>query len=267
MIDLKNTTGLDIQFNNERRRVIISDNVYVTAVAERSLTQMQHVVINDNLICPETFYTIYAHVYKLKDTEFWKHSPLVYDLTFIPPNLAGIEFIKTFGHYNDINKKNHEGMAEIIEIAYGSGIVILQKAKIKKEYEANMKIEDLYDFTDLTEVHIVKIAKGDKLVIPPGYAYTIINTRNQLLAVGTLSHKIRRPICDPFYETHGAAYYLIRKNAKQEIVKNPNYLEVPKPKKSKPADFNKLMNFKSLQPLYTQAIRNPDKFSWLGQTT
>ncbi len=266
MIDLKTTTGLDVQFNGDRRKIIVSDNVIVSAIANKSLKQMQSVIINDNLVCPEIFYTIYAHMFRRKDENYWLKSDLIYDLTFILPNLAGIEFIKTFGHYNDINKTNKYGMAEIIEVAYGSGVVIMQRPKQVKEYKKDFTIDDIYDFERLQEVHIVKVAKGDKLIVPPGFAYTVINTKSQLLAIGTLSSQKRRPICEPIYRLHGAAYYLIRKNAKQEIVKNPNYKELPKIKKSKPADFNKLFNFKSLQPLYVQALKNPERFDWLKDT-
>ena len=263
MINLKNTSGLDIMYNNDRRKIILSDNVIVTAVAQKLLRQMQSVIINDNLVCPEIFYTIYAHVFRKKDDAFWKQCGLVYDLTFILPNLAGIEFVKTFGHYNDIDEMNPDGMAEIIEVTYGSGIVILQKPQKKEVVEKITSINDLYDFDILSEVHIVKITKGDKLVIPPGYAYIVINTKNQLLAIGTLSALKRRPIIEPLYRFHGGAYYLIRKNARQEIVKNPHYKQIAKIKKSKTTDFNSLLQTKSSQPLYLQAIRNPDKFDFL----
>lgn len=268
MIDLKTTTGLDIQYNNDRRKIIISDNVIVSAIAQRSLKQMQSVIINDNLICPEVFYTIYAHLFKRKDIESWKSSGLIYDLTFILPNLAGVEFIKTYGHYNDINKHNPSGMMEIIEVAYGGGVIILQKPKkIDRDQSIDVKIDEIYDFERLDEVHIIKVTKGDKLVIPPGYGYVVINTKSQLLAIGTLSAESRRPIADPWYQLHGAAYYLIRKNAKQEIVRNPNYKELPKIKKSRVTDFNKLVNMKSMQPLYMQATKTPEKFHWLKKSS
>lgn len=264
MIDLKVTTGLDIQFNNDRRRVIVSDNLVVSAIAQKTLRQMQSVIINDNLICPEIFYTIYAHLYRRKDTEFWSKSGLVYDLTFMLPNLAGIEYIKTYGHYNDISSKSPSGAMEIIEVAYGSGVIILQKPTVKNP--KGKTIEEIYNFAEIEEMYIIKVVKGDKLVVPPGFAYVVINTKSTLFAIGTLSAKDRRPICDPLFKLHGAGYYLIRKNARQEIVKNPHYLKVPKMKKSKVADFNKIVGFKTTQPLYMQALKFPERFEWLFST-
>lgn len=263
MINLKTTTGLDIQFNANRRKIIVDDNVIVSAIAQKHLNQMQAVIINDNLICPEIFYTIYAHIFRKKDSEFWKNSTLVYDLTFMLPNLAGIEFVKTYGHYNDINGQNRYGMSEIIEVVYGAGAIIIQKPKQISEYKPNLEISDIYSFNELEEIHIVKVTKGDKLLVPPGYGYTVINTKSQLLVIGTLSSKKKTPVLEPYTKLHGAGYYLIRKNARQEIVKNPNYEVLPKIKKTKASDFNKLLNLKSSQPLYTQVVKNPDRFSFL----
>lgn len=263
MINLKNTSGLDIQFNADRRKVIVADNVIVSAIAQKKLQQMQPVIINDNLICPEIFYTIYAHLFRKKDSEMWKNSTLVYDLTFMLPNLAGIEFVKTFGHYNDINSNNKYGTIELIEIVYGAGAVIIQRARKKANYVPGTTIDKIYSFDELDEIYILKVTKGDKLLIPPGYGYTLINTKNQILVAGTLSSKNRIPVCDPYLDMHGAGYYLIRKNARQEIVKNPKYKILPKIKKIKPVEFNKLLNIKSSQPLYTQATKTPEKFGYL----
>ena len=61
------------------------------------------------------------------------------------------------------------------------------------------------------------------------------------------------------------AYYVIRKNAKQEIVRNPNYKIVNEPEK---IDTEKILKEYSITPKTTitkQIIRKNERFDWLSK--
>jgi len=61
------------------------------------------------------------------------------------------------------------------------------------------------------------------------------------------------------------AYYVIRKNAKQEIVRNPNYKIVNEPEK---IDTEKILKEYLITPKTTitkQIIRKNERFDWLSK--
>ena len=70
------------------------------------------------------------------------------------PNLAGIEYTKTFA-------TRSKGYPRIFEVAYGGGIILLQK----------------YDSPSKNRIIKAVIRKGQKIIIPSGYTCVIINSR------------------------------------------------------------------------------------------
>ena len=59
------------------------------------------------------------------------------------------------------------------------------------------------------------------------------------------------------------SYYIIRKNAKQEIVRNPEYKMVEEPEK---LDMSKLLSKYGIRngtPIVKQIMRKYEKFIWL----
>ena len=64
-------------------------------------------------------------------------------------------------------------------------------------------------------------------------------------------------------DNNGLAYYIIRKNAKQETVRNPSYKIVNEPEK---LDWDKIIKEYGITPktpVIKQLIRKYEKFDWL----
>ena len=74
-------------------------------------------LLNPDLNCPENFYKKYSDLDK--DNVF-KEKNIKINMYLIFPNLAGIEYTKTFA----TRSKNYP---RILEIAYGGGIILLQR--------------------------------------------------------------------------------------------------------------------------------------------
>jgi glucose-6-phosphate isomerase len=81
-----------------------------------------------------------------------------YDITVIPPNLLGKEFVKTKGHYHIGN------FGELYKVLAGEGIFLMQKK-------------------DLSDVYFVRAKRGDFVKIPPNYGHTIINPSGKTLKI------------------------------------------------------------------------------------
>ena len=125
---------------------------------------------------------------------------LRYDITLIPPNVLGREFVKTKGHYHLGN------FGEIYEVLEGEGIFLMQKGKdvIKK-------------------VYFVKAKRGEFVKIPPGFAHVTINATEKNLKIGNWIGKNVKSDYSFIEKKQGMCYYLTVYGWK----KNKNYKKIP----------------------------------------
>jgi glucose-6-phosphate isomerase len=131
---------------------------------------------------------------------------LRYDITLIPPNVLGREFVKTKGHF-------HLGdFGELYQVLEGKGIFLLQKGK--------SKVKDVY---------FVKAKKGEFVKIPPGYAHLTINPQDRPLKIGNWILKNVKSDYLPLEKKRGACYYLTVYGWR----KNKNYKKIPPLKRKK----------------------------------
>ncbi len=192
-------------------------------------------LLNDHLQNVSVSYTKY---YNLDVNDVFKKKNIKVDLTVLPSDVAGIEYIKTKAtkcpQYN-----------KIIEIVNGGGIIIIQKF---------LSVSD-------QEILISSVKSTNKIIIPAGYTYTLINDKSTvLIALEFMNNKARNNIT--LDEMKGMAYYVIKKNAKKEIVKNPSYRIIDKYKKIDWKKYYKKYNITPKTPLSRQLLRKPEKFDW-----
>ncbi len=134
---------------------------------------------------------------------------LRYDITIIPPQMLGKEFVKTKGH-------EHLGKyGEVYLVLEGQAIYLMQKRK------ENI-IEDVY---------AVKAKREEVVVIPPFYGHVTINpSSSKNLKMANWISKNCKSDYSLFEELQGACYYYTTKG----WVKNEKYANVPKIRFEKP---------------------------------
>ncbi|HVX92777.1 MAG TPA: glucose-6-phosphate isomerase family protein, partial [Candidatus Dojkabacteria bacterium] len=165
------------------------------------------------------------------------------NLTVLPANLAGIEYTKTKGYVV-------KDYPRIVEIVNGSGTLLLQS--FEKSFEG-----DIIQST---------MKKGQKIIIPAGYYSSFINTRQTTLVLLEIYSKNAEELYD-LDDMNGMSYYVIRKNAKQEIVRNPIYKMVNKGRKVQWDNLLSQFNITLKTPVTKQILRKYEKFSWLFKTS
>jgi oxalate decarboxylase/phosphoglucose isomerase-like protein (cupin superfamily) len=233
--DLKPSSGLPLYFNGEE---IQSDEFFSCATSTITLDDIRPQLLNQELDCPDIFYLKYKDIDNAND--YFKNQGLRVNLYLIKPNLAGIEFVKT----KATKCASHPRLFEII---YGGGNVLLQK----------------YVGPDENKIYRVQVKKGSKFFIPPGYSICLVNTRqaSTLIAVEISSRDARTRVV--LEDKRGMSYYIIRKNAKVEIVKNPAYKMVDEIKE---LSFETLIEEKRItpkRPLIKQIERKSERYDWL----
>lgn len=145
------------------------------------------------------------------------------NITVWEQGLVGAEYIKSYGHY-------HIGsVEEKYKILQGEGILIIQ------ERETNSFGKHSSD--EIKSFQAKKIKAGDEILIPPSSGHLIVNTGKTWLVTSdnspfSLDNKESAGLpmhadYESFKKLHGAAYYVVEKHGKPELVKNPNYKKVP----------------------------------------
>jgi len=232
-IDLSKNSGLSLKFSEG---YLESGDFSFKRVKDVTIHEMKNQLVNKDVLFPELFYRKYI---KADHKEILKRKKIRLNYYIIFSGIAGIEYIKTLS-------SSIKSYPRILEVSSGSGIIFLQK-DIDKEN---------IDF-------IQSRAKvGDKIIVPCGYSICIINNKsNPLILNEIVSSKaiIRKSLDD----IGGLAYYVISKNSRSEIVRNPYYRNDNGIRK---VDWNKTClkyNISPKTPIIKQLLRKYEKFNWL----
>lgn len=232
--NLKSSSGLPLYFTGEE---IQSEEFEASSSSTVELDDIRPQLLNQELDCPDTFYTKYKDIDN-KDGHF-KKQDLRVNIILMKPNLAGIEFVKS-------KATKCKSYPRLFEIVYGGGNILLQK----------------YIGPEENKVFRLQVKKGDKFIVPPEYAICLVNTRqaSTLIAVEISSRDARTRVV--LEDKRGMSYYIIRKNAKVEVVRNPAYKRIDKIEK---LDTDKILKEKRITPktpLVKQIERKRERYDW-----
>ena len=233
-IDLKKTSGFPLVYDGEN---LVGKDIEFKEVVSVSIDDIRPQLLNKELDCPDVFYKKYKG---LDINGLYESKNLQVNFFVLKPNLAGIEFVKT-------RATKCLDYPRLIDIIYGGATILLQKYR-------NPKDNCFYK---------IVTKKEQKMIIPAGYSAVIVNTRqntNLIFAEYSFVKAKTKVVLD---DKSGLAYYIIRKNAKQETVRNPSYKIVNEPKKM---DWDKLMlnyGITPKTPAIKQILRKYEKFDWL----
>jgi len=187
----------------------------------RMLHDMDEVIYDKTwLQTAENFelYYMYRDMYKSRpDMETIKKHNLRYDITVIPPNMLGCEYIKTAGHFHPNVPGTDVSYTEVYQVLKGEATYLLQKM----------------DGGKVTDVVVVKAEAGDNVIIPPDYGHITINASSGVLKMANWVCREFSSVYDSVKEAAGGAYYLLETG----FVVNPNYDDVPPIRDLPPTNF------------------------------
>lgn len=234
-LDLKQSTGLPLTYNGID--ILPQSMQFHKKTTTVGIDEIRPQLLNKELNCPEIFYKKYMH---LTDGETIEKKKLSINYYVLYPNLAGIEYVKTRASRCNMYPR-------IIEVAHGGGKILLQKF--------NSPLDNQFIITTAV--------KGSKYIIPAGYSFCLANTRQNSKFVVEEIHFNEAKIRVVLADKSGMAYYVIRKNAKQEVVRNPNYKIFNKPEIVNWEEKLKEYGITPKTPVIKQIMRKYDKFKWL----
>jgi len=163
----------------------------------RRLSELEKVVYDKDWFASADKNTELYYMYRKLEIK----DGLRYDVTAIPPQKFGPEFVKTKGHI-------HAGFyGEIYIVLEGEGFYLAQKG----------------DENIIEDVFVTHGKKGDIIKIPAGYGHVTINPSHQELKTANWVAENDKGNFEPFERNQGACYYYLDSG----WVKNPHYKQVP----------------------------------------
>ncbi|MEA3378116.1 MAG: glucose-6-phosphate isomerase family protein [Nanoarchaeota archaeon] len=236
MIDLKKISGLPLIYTDK----LISKKIKVPKPKIRKLKDIKNILYKP-ITDKANLYYMYRNITNQKRL-FKKHN-LRYDITIMPPRIIGKEYVKTKGHFHPKIPNSNLTYPEIYEILNGKACLLLQKKENEK----------------ITEVKVIKVKKGDRIIIPPNFGHITINASNKTLIMANIvSSKFKSEYKD-IMKKKGGAYFGLASKKGIKFVKNKNYKNLPKLKKQKIESYNKI-NI----PLHECFVKSPKKFAFLN---
>lgn len=190
------------------------DHFKVQHFAARTHEKMLEVLMNPNVRGPKNHYYMMRGGKEIGNITVWEFG------------MIGGEYIKTYGHY-------HVGdLDETYQILWGEGIALLQKRAIDK---SGKPIDD-----EIEDFKAIKVKAGDKVYMPKDYGHLLVNIGKTYFVTiddSPVYFEEVDPVSLPGHADYeavkklkGFAYYVVEKNGKPTLVKNPNYKKVPEAK-------------------------------------
>lgn len=237
-VELKKYSGLSLVYDSGELKageggIDIGSPLIVT------ISSMRRQLLNADLSCPDHFYSIFQPIDR---KSLLKRRNLVLSIFIIPQNLAGIEYVKTKG-------MNAGKYPLLVESVQGYITILMQNGENTFESDGVLTM-------------VVKLKRGEKFIIPPNTDFVLINGRQMLAAVAMIRSS-KAVLEERFDETRGASSYVIRKNARQEIVQNPYYRKVVRRKVCNPEEIYRYFGLTARTPIFKQILRKYDRFRWL----
>lgn len=178
--------------------------------ASRTHEKMKEVLMSPDAPGPEVHYYMIRGGAEKTNITVWE------------PGTVDGEYIKAYGHYHV------DDFIETYKIIQGEGILLLQtRQKDSAGKFLNDKIESF---------QAIKVKAGDILPIPAFAGHLLVNIGKTWLTtsddspVNLSGDSASMPVhadYEPIKALHGFAFYVVEKNGKPTLVKNPNYSSVP----------------------------------------
>src|SRR4030042_5983706 len=174
MINLQDFSGLPLLFNSPDYSLNPAGEISIRSVNRMKLDSIRPILLNKTLRYPTYIYTEYTDITLQKHKDLFDKNKLHFSILVIPPGLLGIEYTKTHIFSPDNDRNN---ITAIIDIVSGFGSVLIQKIKEKCEFDID---------TEVAFVSLFRVKRGDRIVVPQKYMYTLINAGTRALVAARL---------------------------------------------------------------------------------
>ncbi|HUT80436.1 MAG TPA: glucose-6-phosphate isomerase family protein [Candidatus Bathyarchaeia archaeon] len=243
-IDLSKYVPYTLKIDQETSKISEASGLNIT-YSTRTLFDIKDVIYDLDWLNAQRenidLYYMYRDLTREQDKTLFKKYKIRFDITIIPPNKLGKEYVKTAGHFHPIIK-NDIGYPEIYEVMHGKALYLLQKETKKKK--------------DQIEIIIIPAKAGDQVLIPPSFGHVTVNpTTTDILVMNNLVSSEFNSKYD-FIKKKNGAVYLYHTN--ETWIRNPTYKQKILVKEKSPLKLSE-------KPFYHSFLENPEQWIFLNE--
>lgn len=246
-IYIQKVTGMDIHYDNVSKELVLNEKPLGRST--RILKDMKDVIKDQEwvkTVKPERkMYYMFRNIYEDTDKTIIEDNNLRYDITIIPPDMMGDEYIKTQGHCHPCVSGTDVTYPEIYQVLNGQAIFMFEKKEGKQ-----------------TKTYHIHGKEGDIVILPPGCSHVTINPTDQILILANWVETNFKSDYKPLLKAKGLAYYYIKKDNENEFIKNlAAGKEASELEELMPID-PELIGLKKDEPMYS-LIKTPERLAFL----
>ncbi|NOQ55885.1 MAG: glucose-6-phosphate isomerase [Nanohaloarchaea archaeon] len=243
---IEKITGMNLHYDNATKDLILDEKPIKKSI--RILKDMKDVIFNKewlNQINPERkMYYMFRDISKEEDRTTTEENNLRYDITVIPPDLMGEEFVKTQGHTHPSVQGTKTTYAEMYQVLNGHALFLIETKDGKD-----------------TKTSYIYGKDGDIIIVPPNHSHVTINPTDEILIIANWVERNFKSDYRPILKNHGLSYYLIKKDDKRVFIKNPHAKGNSELTEMKPIN-PEVLGLEKDEPIY-RLIKTPEKLEFL----
>ncbi len=248
-IFIERITGMGLHYDSNTKQILL-DGEEVPGQT-RYLKDMKDVLYDrewaDSKSPDRRMYYMFRDICRPEDRERIEASGYRYDITVIPPDMMGKEYVKTYGHMHPRVPGSQATYTEIYQVLNGTAVFVLQK-----------QVDD----GSIEFVHI-KAKSGESVIVPPGYSHVTINPSEEILILSNWVSRDFKSDYKPVKETEGLAFYLLKEDNENDTwVRNSNYGSDVRRYSARPIK-PEILGLKDDEPIYSM-ISNPERLLFLN---
>ncbi len=245
-IYIQKITGMDIYYDNISKELVLNGKPLEISI--RLLKEMKDVIHDkewfDKVNPDRKMYYMFRNIHEDSDKNAIEDNNLRYDITVIPPDMMGDEYVKTQGHCHPCVSGTDVTYPEMYQVLNGEAIFLFEKkeGKQSKTYHIHGK-------------------EGDIVILPPGCSHVTVNPTDQILILANWVDAHFKSDYRPMLKTRGLGYYYIRKDSESAFISNVNDKDASILEELRPID-PELIGLKKDEPMYS-LIKTPEHLAFL----
>jgi len=272
IVNLEPQTSIAVTLNTNTHNFVFHKDKMCSpkSVSTVSLNDLRDILLNNQIEYPSYVYSEARGVYHKYHEELFVNSKIKHNLIYLPNTMLGVEFVKSHIFTSPfVNVKSPQSVkkilsasrgkvdksakfATILECDYGSCVVILQNRASSIDTDKGYATS----VHEVSEAGIAKIKKGERVLIPSGYDYTIVNIKSSPCFVSQFYKQAFRLNYSTIKAARGMGYYIIRKNGRIEVTPNSKYKSTVKIKNIKIKEMMKAYQVDFKGSLYSNIINS-----------
>jgi glucose-6-phosphate isomerase, archaeal len=241
--------GFDIRATTDPLGFAFGPTTFGPIPETRPLDAIRASLRQPDCLGPDPVYAIAMDVGRLRDQAEWHRRKMLYGAVSYAAGRLGDEPVRSQGHVHRISSHSGWSPPEVYEVWSGEAFIYMQERAAD----------------DPGRCFAIHGRAGDMVIVPPGWAH------------GSISAHIRQPVsfgalCDREYgfnydeirKRQGMAWYaLVGEDETIRWERNPNY-DASKLEVRGPSDYSEF-GFSGNEPLYSQVVRDFDRFQWISK--